>query len=48
MVRSRGASWTAMRSLLRTGLWLRVGRETVVAGLGGGGAPEREEAFGRL
>lgn len=37
-----------MRSLLRTGLWLRAGHEAAVAELEGGAAPESEEALGRL
>lgn len=48
MVRSRGASWSAMRSLLRTGFWLCAGPATVATGLVEGGAPESKGGFGRL
>lgn len=39
-VRSRGASWSAMRSLVRTGFWLSAVSAAKAAGLVGGGAPE--------
>lgn len=48
MVRSRGASWSAMRSLLRTGFWLCAGPATTGAGLVEGGAPESNGGVGRL
>ena len=48
MVRSRGASWSAMRSLLRTGFWLCAGPATMGAGLVEGGAPESNGGVGRL
>lgn len=48
IVRSRGASWSAMSSLLRTGFWLCAGPATVATGLEDAGAPESEGEFGRL
>ncbi len=48
MVRSRGASWSAMRSLLRTGFWLCAGPATVAAGPVEGGAPESKGGVDRL
>lgn len=45
-MRSRGASWSAMRSLLRTGFWLCAGLEA--AALEEGGAPESKDGLVRL
>lgn len=48
MVRSRGASWSAIRSLLRTGFWLCAGPVSVAAGLVAGGTPESKGGVDRL
>lgn len=44
-VRSRGASWSAMRSLLRTGLWLCAGLAPTLLEEG---APKSKDGLGRL
>lgn len=48
MVRSRGTSWSAMRSLLRTGFWFCADPVRAGAGLPVAGAPVSKGGAGRL